>query len=241
MNWFSLTEHGKALSVRLRSPDLDLFPLRSDLDKDLYTPDEINRAFLDYVCEIQGCTAVNAFPDAIRTPGLTVPGYSDSRLLELTELFLEYGLDPNLVIRDRDNEEWNIMHEVIEVFNGWQAADSLRLLLSRGGDPNMEVDYRFLLEKALDCLEMDLDHPESVDDMNFDAYIHCIMVIIGFGGTTRFSGFSVQPAEGFDSALLRDHWNYTFGFVRSTERNQGMDLCFFDKPLKREVARCRGI
>ena len=61
-----------------------------------------------------------------------LPGYESSHVYEAVKILLDYGLDPNAVYPKEcpgDGEEFNIMWELRYVNNGYQAADTLALLL----------------------------------------------------------------------------------------------------------------
>ena len=231
----------KELYERLFTTEFDLDSLKKDLDSGIYDADAVNLAAYEYVDD---CTSLLGTEDddfwAVG-PGKTIPGYESSHMTEALELLLNYGLDPNKIFReerkDGSFEEFNIMRELNWVDNGYQGADSLYLLLSHGGNPNLVVDREHLLSEPYFDLWFDTVNRNMLYESVYDAKVHYTMVLIGFGANMGEERNQLDPVGNFDLSRLREHRDYYVGAIHSDKSNDGMELCFFNKHNNWEVAR----
>lgn len=230
-----MNEAAKELSDRLYAVDFDSVSLRRDLEAGKYNTEDVNYAAYDYVEDCQSQLA--ELPDCDDLPpGITVPGLPSSHMTEALELLLDFGLDPNRIFTQEG--EMNIMVDLQLIDNGYQGADSLYLLLSHGGDPNLVVDGQSLLSEPYFDLWFDTSNRDMLYDSLYEAKIHYCMVLIGFGA--RCENHSREPLDrvnDFDLSLLKNHRDYYVGAIHSDKSNDGMELCFFDKHTNWEVAR----
>ena len=175
-------------------------------------------------------------------PGETVPGEESSHMAEVIQLLLDYGLDPNKIIAIPDHhggfDEYNIMEQVQMVFNGHQAADSLYLLLSHGGDPYLKINRVHLsTEPDWDIGFDTINREDMVDDSMYEAKLHYWMVLVGFRAALMDSDVPVDPVKGFDLSNLKEHRYYYAGAIHSDQSEDHWELCIFDRRTNWEVAR----
>ena len=167
------------------------------------------------------------------------PSLHSTYLFEVLDFLLQYGMDPNYT-KDGD---WSLMEHVMHVVNGYVAADTLKLLLENGGDPNLVTDHDTVFS-AIDH-DVGFDSSGQLDRRAYDSLVHCWMVLIGFGGkpsngTTPLDLFDEWNPHGnnrFNVEKLKDHKNYTFGITHSTNRGNSPTIHIFDKRTYWEVAR----
>ena len=227
-----------------RKFDIDL--LRHELNSGSYDADCVNLAAFVYVDECCGSRVENDYDDFERRIGETVPGYENSHLVDVIELLLRYGLDPNRVLHETDSDgkvidDLNIMEQLSFVNNGYQAADALYLLLNHGGNPNLLFRHYPIMEEILNSVEFELqersDPEEYIDDYAFDALVHYWLVLAGFGALMENGNSPFDPVKGFEISRLKNHRDYYCGMVYTEESHDGWQLCIFNKHSSREVAR----
>lgn len=232
----------KELYDKLYTVDFDADGLRKELEEGKYDADTVNMAAIEYVDDC----GINFDHWSISgdeyNPGETVQGYESSHMTEVICVLLDYGLDPNKIIMV-DNQhggfdEYNIMEQVQMVFNGYQAADSLYLLLSHGGNPYLEVDRVPLnIEPDWDIGFDTINREDMVDDSMYDAKMHYWFVLVGFRADLSEADLPLEPVKSFDLSKLKDHRNYYAGAIHSDEEDNNWELCIFDRHTNWEVAR----
>ena len=237
-----ISEAAEKLFHLLYTPEFDIDRLRKELESGMYDPDCVNAAAIEYVAECCGNRCESDYGDYPRRYGETVPGYENSHVTEAVELLLDYGLDPNRVYPELNSEGKtvdysNIMDQLFFVNNGYQAADSLYLMLSHGGNPNLLLGSSPLILEPEWHVEFEIREREDIDDFAFDALIHYWLVLIGFGAGWGDGKQSVEPVGNFDISLLRNHRDYYYGIIHTKESHDGWQLCIFDRHMNLEVAR----
>lgn len=124
------------------------------------------------------------------------------------------------------------------VFNGYQAADSLYLLLNHGGNPCLEVDRVPLYSEPDWDIGFDtVNREDMVDDCMYEAKLHSWFVLVGFRAGLPDADLPLKPVNGFDLSSLKEHRNYYAGAIRSDASKNKWELCVFDRHTNWEVAR----
>ena len=237
-----MTKESEELFNLLFTKEFDKDVLRKELEIGRFSPEDVNRAAIDYVQACMDLRQGDKYDVPVRRLGETVPGYEDSHVAEALEILLDFGLDPNKQYIEKFEDGhirdcWNIMHSLWTVGNGHQAADALSLLLAHGGNPNLKLDDLNLMDEATDDVRFEINERDYMDDFAFDALMHYWFVLIGFGGK-RFDGrCPLDPVHDFDLSMLRDHSNYYYGEIYTDESKDGWQYCIFDRHTNREVAR----
>ena len=108
----------------------DLKYIRDLLESENYSPEVLSTVMLKHI-DTNCCYEVGDFLEANgRYP--EKHEVHSAYLYELTELMLEFGFDPNLVL-----EHNGFVYQLDLVDYGYIAADTMRLLLEHGADPNL--------------------------------------------------------------------------------------------------------
>ena len=226
----------KELYDKLYTKDFDPVSLRTELESGKYDAETVNLVAIEYVDDC----GVNFDHWSIDWdqyyPGETIPGHESSHLAEAIGLLLDYGLDPNKIFLI-GSDEYNIMGWLHLVFNGFQAADSLYLLLNHGGDPNLVVNRLPLIVDPDYDVGFDTVNRSDVPDGMYQAKVHYWLVLTGFGAIHNNGKLPVDPVDGFDLADLKEHRNYYVGTIHSDRTKEGWDLVIFDRHTNWEVGR----
>ena len=237
-----LDGRAKELYDKLFTVDFDEAGLRVELETGKYDAETVNIAAIEYVddCGINFDHWSISWDEHF--PGETVPGHESSHMTEVIRLLLDYGLDPNKIFRIDNHhggfDEYNIMEQVQMVFNGYQAADSLYLLLSHGGNPYLEVDRVPLnIEPDWDIGFDTVNREDMVDDSMYEAKLHYWLVLVGFRAETGDAALPVEAVKDFDLSKLKKHRNYYAGAIHSDKPEDKWELCIFDRHTNWEVAR----
>ena len=161
-------------------------------------------------------------------------------IYDAVKLLLKHGLDPNLVY-----DQINIMQSLLSVATPYVAADTLALLLENGGRVDLEVDG----DRIFDDLDFDIIFGAYNQEARcfYDSWVHCWMVMIGYGARLKDGSIPVETykvfdekyieSSPFDPALLKEHQNYTFGISNVPGRGENWSLHIFDRRTFFEVAR----
>lgn len=237
-----MTAEAEELFNLLYTKEFDPAVLRNELNTGRFSPDDVNRAAIDYVQTCMDLRHGAYYNGEKRRYGETLPGYEDSHVVEALEILLDYGLDPNKKYEELGEDGkirdcWNIMRELWCVGNGYQAADALYLLLSNGGNPNLKLDYINIMDEANDDFEFEIMQRPELNDYAFDALVHYWLVLVAFGGKFTKGICPLEPVHDFDLSLLRNHRNYYYGKIFTKESKDGWQYCFFDRHTNQEVAR----
>ena len=139
----TMSSEAEELFDLLFTKDFNPSALRRELDTGRFSPEDVNRAAIEYVLTCMGLHDEDQYNGEELRYGETLPGYEDSNVVEALKILLDYGLDPNKKYIELSNDGsvrdcWNIMLELWFTVNGYQAADALYLLLSHGGDPSLK-------------------------------------------------------------------------------------------------------
>ncbi len=158
-------------------------------------------------------------------------------LYEVTEFLLRYGLEPNAVY-DSEHESYNIMEGILFIDHEYIAADTMRLLMEHGADPNLPVNGETIFDQVdfavwFDAIEQEIR-------WRYDQWVHIWFVLLAYGGGTEKIRKTIQTFEeyGTDEILdlkkLCDHRNY--GFCMSWENGE-RTIHIFDKDTLWQVAK----
>lgn len=241
------SERTKELFNRLYTKAFDPATLQKELEEGKYDADTINLAAINYVREC--CSLHLEFDEfwSCTKPGEAEKARESDHVTEAIKMLLPYGLDPNKVYEEQHKSyiagqpdtilKYNIMVELGQMYDGYQAADSLYLLLKRGGDPFLECDGGTLIFSA----NYDLwDMMGFLDDMNeeaFDAFVHYWMVLISRVDYRLRDKLPVYAEHKFDLSSFCNHEHFYYGFVSSDNPRVGQEIYFFEKGTNLLCAR----
>lgn len=243
-----LTERSQELLNLLMSIPPQFEAAKAYLDTNLLSANEVTRVaniYADKCCWDYDEYLHETWPDIdalsnMPIPQGIVPGIPSAYIYDVVALLLKYGLDPNAVYQ-AGGETYNIMRLVLFIDNEYIAADTMRLLLDHGGDPNLRTG----IETVFECIDEDIWFGAIEQEIRwrYDAWVHVWMVLLAYGGEIPGKGPMVETFreygnymtdEKFDLKKLRDHREYYFGL---TKDNYEYVLHIFDKRTFGEVAR----
>jgi len=201
--------------------------IKQMLDEGNYSSEDITSAMLKFVddaCFLETREFVNTNGRIPLKQELHI-GY----LYELIVLFLEYGLDSNLIINDE-----TVLRALTYVDYDCVAADAARLLLENGADPNMDIDG----ESAFDSIDFDVIFGsfEQEDRRMYNSWVHLWLIMIGFGGTPRNGTPPLSMQEGYSFEILRNHERFDFSIEKTSPDPDGWIMHVFDKLTGEDVA-----
>lgn len=181
----------------------DLKKVEAELQTHAYTAEEVTELACDF--------AEAAFCDYAEVAYAPEPRPSDEKLYStyvyaVCELFLRYGLDPNMILGEEFDEK-SIMNEVYWIDRPYVAADTLRLLLEHGGDPELKIEQKSLFGLIEDGVYFDLYERYAGQDwyrIRFDCRLHNYFVMLA--------------AVDEECSFLWEHEKYTAECIRTDRR-----------------------
>lgn len=247
-NGLNLSEKSKCLFELLSSIPPQFEAAKDCLDTHQLSADEITRVgnlyadkclwdYDDYLYE--------NLPDNCALRDLPFPtgvtqGIPSAYIYDVVDLLLQYGLDPNAVY-EVDGYTYNIMQLILYIDNEYVAADTMRLLLDHGGNPNLQTDTETVFERIV--FEIWFGAVEQEARWRYDSWIHIWMVLLAYGGEipekkpiveTYREYENYRTDNKFDLKKLRNHRNYYYGILRS---EKDITISIFDKKTLWEVVR----
>ena len=215
---------------------VDIKHIRLLLEKKGYSPDQLAEVFIKHLeerCEFE-VQEFNWSND--RTPQKDEV-YSGSILI-LVEIFLEYGMNPNYIKGDN-----SILLSLKYVAFKNLCADTARLILERGGDPNLVVNGESVFEQLdfdiiFDAREF-FSGEEYIPPENahvFNALVHLWFVMMGYGGVIKGGRCPVSLKEGCSVEMLKQHERLDFSVSLNRDAYQGWELLIFEKESGETIA-----
>jgi len=235
-----ITGRAKELYDLLYTKQFDFAKLKAALETGMFSAEDVSFAGYMY---IDNCIANLMDKDFVyhyAGIGEVVPGYESSHVYDAIKLLLDYGLDPNAIYTEEHgttSEQFNIMWELRYVDNGYQAADTLALLLERGGDPNLTVDGCNFNREINHDVWFETVNYEDGREVPYDSLVHYWMVLLAYGAHLEDGKLSVDLVKGFDIKALRNHREYYYGVVKPVNGEKDWSLCIFQRGHRCEVAR----
>lgn len=214
----------------------DIGRIRMLLKAKSFSPDQLAEVYIQHLedrCEFE--------PRNFDSENGRYPGKEEihsGSIYDLAEIFLEYGMNPNF-IRD-DN---SILLSLKYVAFGQLCADTARLILEHGGDPNLKVEGSTIFEELdfdiiFDAREFfsgeEYIPPENA--RHFEAVVHLWFVMMGYGGVLENGRSPVSLKEGCSIEMLKQHERFDFSVSLNPEAYQGWELLIRDKESGEKVA-----
>ena len=196
------------------------------LEKEHYSPESLSAFMVEYISDNCILETRSYIWENIQIPDQHELhcGY----LCDLIRLFLEYGLDPNVI---HDNR--TVLSVAAYADCNHVAADAVKLLLDHGADPNMILDG----ESAFDEIDFDVIFGsfEQEDRRMYDAWVHTWLVMIGYGGKPSNGTPPLKMADGYTYQLLRDHESYDFYIEKNGTDADGWIFHLIEKESRNEI------
>ena len=230
------------LQVLLQVPP-DLALVQDQLKTGKYSPQQVTELGYQYASECWG-EDLDSNDDNVfyseefeyywQEPNV-IPGRHSFYLYEVLNLLLKFGLDPNYAVKG----DYSLLDYVLNIVNGYIAADTLSLLFENGGNPNLISDGDHFFDEA--AFDVVFDAVEHRDRRRYESLVHCWMVMLGYGGTSSLEGETVDVFQEysdnirleFDLKKLKDHRSYYAGITHGPH----LTVHIFDKRTYWEVAR----
>ncbi len=242
-----MSERANVLYSLMMLCPFDPAKFREELERGDYTADDINAAAYSYVDDCfldlldeEKTDEYGHYKYHRAGRGVTVPGFPSSHIHQVLQILLDFGLEPNKIFEDCTEdgyvcEEYNIMYALHRIDNGYEAADSLELLLSHGGNPNLKTDGETLLEE----LYFDLVYGMfgQLDRLRYDSFLHYIFVLAGYGAAFNDGKKPLELFHSFELNSLRDHRKFDWTIIHSSNSEDGWEISIFDREFGIEVAR----
>ncbi len=247
-NGLNLSEKSKCLFELLSSIPPQFEAAKDYLDAHQLSADEVTRVgnlyadkcFWDYDDYLYENLPDNCALRDLPFPTGVTQGIPSAYIYDVVDLLLQYGLDPNAVY-EVDGCTYNIMQLILYIDNEYVAADTMRLLLDHGGNPNLQTDIETVFER----IDFDIwfGAVEQEARWRYDSWIHIWMVLLAYGGEvpgkkpiveTYREYENYRTDNKFDLKKLRNHRNYYYGILHS---EKDITISIFDKRTLWEVAR----
>ncbi len=228
----------KLYDACIRLP-FDINRIRTILENKRYSPQTLSMVMLRFTekaCEDFDALICNTthYPEKHEV----LWGY----IYELTELFLEYGLDPSILADGKSFVD--MLHFCDFKYTG---ADTLCLLLENGMDPNIQYDSgsSFFIELDSDIIldiSLGLIEDDDTDNLHhgmwqiYDINFHMWLAFIGYGAKTLSRNPPVHLTEGYTTDIFKKHEHFDFRIEYTTTDSDGFILHIFERDTGNEVA-----
>ncbi len=231
----ALSEREQALFDLLIAIPPEMVNAEQYLQENKLTESEVTRVAIRYADECFCDAGDFAWENNLPHTEEIIPELHSTHLYDVVNLLLRYGLDPNGTY-DGDN----IMHLLKYVDNEFLSADTIALLLEKGGKVDLAIpDTCASLFGEVD-FDVFFDAIEQRYRQRYAALVHYWMVMIGYGarcGEGKMQVFrEYDSSDVFDLAKLKNHRNYYFGITRLGD---DFAISIYDKNTLWEVARIK--
>ena len=149
----------------------------------------------------------------------------------ICEMLLKYGLDPNLVLGDK-NGETNIIYELRYIDNMYKGAETIRLMLENGGSTQTEIGN----ESIFSMIDFDVvfDVVELDDKELFDKEFRIWLLMIGYGAENNTGKCPLDIVDGYDIENFKEFEKFSYK-IEFLEKDWTMHI--FDNEINKEVAK----
>lgn len=200
----------------------DFVRIEKELKTNLYSSQEITLAFARF-CDNCFCD----YSDFVYYKRRKPYNYEthSTYAYDICKLLLKYGLDPNLKYDDIVFS-CNIMDAVYSIDKPYIAADTLKLLLENGGDPNIWIESETLYEMVDFDIWFDDTHGFATEENfkdKFDCRFHCWLVLKGFIAN-----------DGDIEKNYINHEKYTYRFIKDEDGNHDIEVVKNDNLSKNQ-------
>lgn len=158
-----------------------------------------------------------------------------SNWLELFELFLKHGLDPQFVFSEDGRNRYNLLYSLRFIDNMFVRYKLFRLLFRNGADPNVIIDDESFFEKVYgDVVTFaTLLEIEGEDRLPYEKDFRLWLLMIAYGGRLSDGEQPLQLKEGFSIDMLENCEVFSY---RKEMKEDGWDLHIFITKTGEEVA-----
>ncbi len=126
----------------------------------------------------------------------------------LFELFIKYGLLPNLIYTTDGINYYNVMQEIRHIDNGDVAPIIIRNLMECGGDPNLVIDGESLFHEI--DFDIIFDIVELDNKRLFDIEFKIWLVLMGYGGCVENRECPVKLKDGCAIEMFKNFEDFDY-------------------------------
>lgn len=194
----------KTLFELCNKPNIDLVEIEKYIVRSKATPEEITHSAIQLAdknyFEIHGYYTEETKP---APEDLVTTNWS-----ELFDLFIKYGLLPNLIYTTDGINYYNVMQELRFIDNGDIAPIIMRKLMECGGNPNLDIKGERLFSDidfsiVFDVVELD-------NKRLFDIEFKLWLVMMGYGGYIKDHECPVKMKKGYTQEIFKDFENFDY-------------------------------
>lgn len=130
----------------------------------------------------------------------------------LFDLFIKYGLLPNLIFTTDGINYYNIMTAIRYIDNGDIAPIIMRKLMECGGNPNLKINgEEFFSEIDFNIV---FDVVEQENKRLFDIEFKLWLVMMGYGGYIKDHECPVKMKKGYTQEIFKDFEDFDYTIER---------------------------
>jgi hypothetical protein len=128
--------------------------------------------------------------------------------VELFDLFISKGLDPNLIFREGEGAWYNVMDAFFHVRNASIVLPILKKLLDIGGDPNLLFDD----ETFFDRVDFDIvfGAVEQEDREFYETWVFFWLLLLGYGGRLTNGHEPIEMKNCYTYDVFKDYERFDF-------------------------------
>lgn len=127
---------------------------------------------------------------------------------QLFDIFIHYGLLPNLICKMKGDNDYNIMEEIFYIDNGNIAPIIMRKLLEHGGDPNINIDGEHWFSYV--DFKIVFDVVELNNKRLFDIEFKIWLVLMGYGGYIKDHECPVKMNAGYTPEIFKKFEDFDY-------------------------------
>lgn len=131
----------------------------------------------------------------------------------LFDVFIEHGLDAELVMYDDGKDGENILQSLQFLDDGDLGARILRNVLLKGGNPNVVIGGHPFFEEVDSDFVIDIQMGLYPEKWQVDNAFRFWLVLMGFGGVIRDGKCAVHLCKGFEMESFRDFEKFDYKII----------------------------
>lgn len=135
----------------------------------------------------------------------------------LFDILIDNGLDPDLVICDDETNYENVLQSLRYFDDGDLGARISRNILSKGGSPNVMIDYISLFEDVNVDFIMDIDMELYPYKWQVDNVFCFWLVLVGFGGVVKDGELPVTMCDNYTPDIFKEFEKFTYNIIRKAD------------------------
>jgi len=134
---------------------------------------------------------------------------------KLFEVLVESGLDANIVLKNADSTEDNILNSLRYIDNKDIGPRILKTILEKNGTPNVMISGMLFFADVDDDLIFDIGWQLYSDKWREELAFNFWLVNVGFGGKKFDGDCPVEMKAGHSVEELKEFYNYTYKVYRN--------------------------